>query len=67
MKSFNTKDILAAFKRAAKRAREIAIQTGTYLHVSQNGKPVALNPVTMKPVQYPKRQRRASDRLKQTK
>lgn len=48
----------AALKRAAKRARELAIQTGTYLHVSQNGKPVALNPVTMKPVQYPERQRR---------
>ena len=33
---------LAALKRAAKRAREIAKQAGAHLHVWQNGKVVAL-------------------------
>ncbi len=34
----------AALERAAKRAREVAMKSGTYLVVKRNGKTVLVNP-----------------------
>lgn len=38
----------AALERAAKRARDIAIKTGTPLVIKRNGKTVAIVPTTVK-------------------
>lgn len=44
------RNAIFALERAAKRAREIAIQTGTLLVVNRAGVTELLDPVTMQPV-----------------